>query len=200
MTAASAFVTEFHHLATECGLDIDQMLQDAGIDRSVVDSPDTRVSNESLARLVVDVWDRLQDEAMGQSENGIPRGAFHMMGKVAVGELNLRRALLQSAKFYAMVTDAYRVTLEESGEFAILRFDMKSSQHSRYKLFAEITLMAWHRMACWLIGEKSCCMTFSLTIRRLRIWPSTPTSIRVVTCLRRTFSGSPSAGRFSNGK
>lgn len=153
MTAASAFVTEFYHLATECGLDIEQMMQDAGIDRRVVGDPGARVSNESLARLVVDVLDGLQDEAMDQSENGIPRGAFHMMGKVAVGELNLRRALLQSAKFYAMVTDAYRVTLEESGELAILRFNMKSSQYSRYKLFAEITLMAWHRMACWLIGE-----------------------------------------------
>ncbi len=153
MSAANSFVTDFYYLAGEKGLDAEQMLRDAGIDREIIDSPETRVASEKLAVMVTSVWDQLEDESMGLSEYPIPRGAFYMLGKIAVGELTLRQALLNGFRLYHMVTDAYRVTLEEGAEQATLRFEMSSAQQDKYYLFAEITLLAWHRLASWLIAE-----------------------------------------------
>ena len=153
MTAASSFVTDFYYLAREKGLDAEQLIRDAGIDPSVIGAPEIRVATEKLAALQVSVFDQLGDEAMGLSDSPIPRGAFYMMGKIAVGELTLRDALLNGARFYQMVTDAYRVRLQERGEEATLTFEMASPQQDKYDLFAVITLLAWHRMSSWLITE-----------------------------------------------
>jgi len=153
MTAANSIVSEFYYLAQEKGLDADQLIRDAGITPDVIDSPGTRVASRKLAALQVSVFDQLGDEAMGLSDSPIPRGAFYMMGKLAVGELTLRDALLGGARFYHMVTDAYRVSLVEDSKDARLTFTMSSPQQQRYDLFAVITLLAWHRMSSWLIAE-----------------------------------------------
>lgn len=153
MTAANSFVTEFYYLAREKGLDADQLLREAGIASNDIDSPGTRVANRKLARLQVGVFDKLDDEAMGLSDSPIPRGAFYMMGKLAVGELTLRDALAVGARFYHMVTDAYRISLVEDSKDARLTFAMSSPQQQRYDLFAIITLLASHRMSSWLIAE-----------------------------------------------
>jgi AraC-like DNA-binding protein len=153
MSAANCFVTDFYYLAAAKGLNADQLLRDAGVDRADIDSPETRIVSEKLASMVEGVLDQLQDESMNLSDSPIPRGAFYLMGKLAVGELTLRRALLVGADFYRMVTDAYRVSLEEGDENATLTFAMSSPQQDKYYLFAEITLLAWHRLASWLILE-----------------------------------------------
>lgn len=153
MTAANSFVTDFYYLAKEKGLDAESLIRDAGIDPGVIDSPEARVATEKLAALQVGVFDQLGDEAMGLSDSPIPRGAFYMLGKIAVGELTLRDALLNGAEFYHMVTDAYRVRLQERDEDATLTFEMSSPQQDKYDMFAVITLLAWHRMSSWLITE-----------------------------------------------
>lgn len=153
MTAANSFVTDFYYLAKEKGLDAESLIRDAGIDPGVIDSPEARVATEKLAALQVGIFDQLGDESMGLSDSPIPRGAFYMMGKVAVGELTLRDALHTGAKFYHMATDAYRVRLEEGPEDATLNFEMSSPQQDKYDMFAVITLLAWHRISSWLIAE-----------------------------------------------
>ena len=100
MTASKSFITDFYGLAKEKGLDADDLLRNAGIDKALIDSSNSRAPSEKLASVVVNIWDQLGDEAMGLSGSPIPSGAFHMMGKLAVGELTLRKALAAGIKFY----------------------------------------------------------------------------------------------------
>ena len=153
MTAANNFVSDLYHLAERKGLDTGKLLQHAGIDPSVIDSPDIRVDSQKLAVIVSSLWDELQDESMGLSQDPIPRGAFLMMGKLAVHEPTLRDALQMATRFYSMVTNAYRIIFEVEGDTATLQFRMASKAADEQHLFAEITLMMWHRFSSWLIAE-----------------------------------------------
>ncbi|MCJ9427790.1 AraC family transcriptional regulator [Kordiimonas marina] len=153
MTASNNFLTDLYYLAREKGLDADGILALAGVEKDVVDAPSARVETGKLALVVRSIWDGLQDEAMGLSESQIPRGAFFMMGKAAIAEPTLRKALLTGIRFYSMVTKAFRMELKEEGNYARLVFHMLSPEIDDRHLFAEVNLMAWHRFASWLISE-----------------------------------------------
>lgn len=153
MTAANNFFTDFYYLAESKGIKVDELIARIGIDKKVIDSPGVRIAPEKLAVLVKSLWDHLQDESMGLSKHPIPRGAFYLMGKAAIHEPNLSKALHLAIQFYSMVTQAYEIEFEENGDVATLKFHM-ASQHLDWKhLFAEITLMSWHRFMSWLISE-----------------------------------------------
>ncbi len=153
MSAANAFVSQLYHLAVEKGLDGDKLLAAANLSPADIDAPDVRVETEKLAIIVESIWDHLQDESMGLSASPIPRGAFYLMGKLAILEPNLGKALREGIRFYGMVSGAYTLRLAVNGESATLLFHMSTPETDPHHLFAEITLMAWHRMASWLISE-----------------------------------------------
>jgi AraC-like DNA-binding protein len=153
MSAANNFVSDLYAIAHEQQLDATALLRDAGISEEVIGDADIRVERKALAKFQINIWDALDDEAMGLSDYPIRRGTFHMLGKLAVGERTLRDALVVGADFQRVASDAYTVTLTERGDTAELLFTMSSASHPKYYLLAEITLLAWHRMASWLIAE-----------------------------------------------
>lgn len=153
MSAANNFLSELYRLAHSKGLDAQGLLRQAGLEPSVIDQKDIRVDTEKLAVIVQGIWDGLDDEAMGLSSSRIPRGSFHMMGAIAIGENTLRKALQMGIRFYGMVTEAFQITLREEGDLAFLEFRMASPEKDRDHLFSEINLMGWHRFASWLISE-----------------------------------------------
>lgn len=153
MSAANVFVSQLYHLAERKGLDTKELLHRAGISEDEIDAPEVRVDTERLAVIVMSLWDELQDESMGISASPIPRGTFHMMGKLAVHEPNLGKALQIAIRFYRLVTRAFEMELCVDGETATLKFHMNSLNQDDQHLFGEINLMAWHRFASWLISE-----------------------------------------------
>jgi AraC-like DNA-binding protein len=153
MTAANNFLSDLYRLAQRKGLDAQGLLSRAGIDPDVIGVPSIRIGTEKLAVVVRGIWDGLEDEAMGLSSSIIPRGSFHMMATVAIGEPTLRQALLMGFRFYGMVTKAFRIVFREEGDLAIVEFHMAAPGKDVAHLFAEINLMAWHRFASWLISE-----------------------------------------------
>ena len=153
MTASNNYLSDLYHLAEDKGLDALDMLRRAGIDRRMIDAPGKRVETDKLAFIVQTIISNLQDEAMGLSDDRIPQGSFYMMGKVAIGEPTLRKALLMSIRLYSMLTSAFRAELQEQGNYARLIFRMSASHLDKEHLFAEINLMAWHRLSAWLISE-----------------------------------------------
>jgi AraC-like DNA-binding protein len=153
MTAANIFASQLYHRAVASGLDGDKLLQAAGISRELIDVPDRRVETEKVAVIVESIWEHLQDESMGLSNSPIPRGSFHMMGKVAIHEPKLGRSLQMGIQFYSLVTKAFTTELVVEGDVATLKFHMSAPELDSDHLFAEINLMAWHRFASWLISE-----------------------------------------------
>lgn len=157
MSAANIFVSQLYHLAADKGLDTVELLKRADINPEEIDSPKIRIETEKLAVIVLSLWDELQDETMGLCASPIPRGTFEMMGKLAIHEPNLGAALKIGMKFYSMVTQAFSMDLVTEGEITTLQFHMNNPGLDQHNLFAEINLMAWHRLASWLISENVTC-------------------------------------------
>ncbi|MFC7047802.1 AraC family transcriptional regulator [Emcibacter nanhaiensis] len=153
MTASNIYLSEFYHLAEDKGLDALDMLRKAGIDRHMVDTPGKRVETDKLAFFVQNLMHCLEDEAMGLAEHRIPIGAFFMMGKMAISEPTLGKALLTGIRLYSMMTNAFRMELQEQGNYARLIFRLNTPDLDKNHLLAEINLMAWHRLSAWLISE-----------------------------------------------
>ncbi len=153
MTAANYYISKFYHLAARCDLDADALIREAGIERDTIDVPGCRVDTEKLATVIIGIFDALQDEAMALSGSPIPRGSFYMMGKLTVHESDLRKALKQFIRLYAMVTKAFTMQLNIDSDKAFLTFEVNFPELDVEHLLAEIHLMSLHRYSSWLIAE-----------------------------------------------
>jgi len=152
-SASNYYISQFYSLAKRCGLDADTLFKNADIDLSVVGQPHVRVSADKLAHLVKQVWDLLDDEAMGLGASRLPRGAFEMMGALTIHESTLRAAIEQARKFYSMVTQAFKMKFAVADGRAILRCVLKEPELDPQHLLSEFILMGWHRYFSWLIAE-----------------------------------------------
>lgn len=135
------------------GLDADGILLNAGLDADVVDSPGQRIDSDALAYVIQQLWRELQDESMSLSPSVIPPGSFYLMGKIAIHEPNLGKALQMAAWFMGMATDAYRVELDIRDSSARLGIVLQDPSFDPDRLLAGMLLMAYHRFASWLIAE-----------------------------------------------
>jgi len=152
-SASSYYLRQMFYIAERAGLNAESILQQAGIDLSVVESQNDRVPTEVLACLVEGIWDGAMDEAMMLSASPIPRGSLYLMGKLAVNEATLEAALLISKRFMDTVSNAYATELNTQNEVASLSFTMTAPERDHEHMLAEYILLQWHRLSSWLIAE-----------------------------------------------
>jgi AraC-like DNA-binding protein len=152
-TAANHYISQLYHEAVRNKLDIDTMLRKIELSAELVDKPEVRVKTEKLAALQNLVWRELQDESMGLTSDPVPAGSYFMMGRLTVNQTTLRKALELAARFYSIVTSAFKMSLSVEQETAFLRFELTSPESDPHHMFAELMLMAMHRYASWLIAD-----------------------------------------------
>lgn len=152
-TASNVYLSRLHQLAVHRGLQTDQMLALCGLSQADLDLPNHRIKTGSLAQFLQLIWDGTQDESMGLCDTLVPRGAFYMMGKLAIHEATLGRALKIGSRFYRMISPRYRIDVSVKSSVALVSFDIVDPVDDQHNLFSELTLMAWHRFASWLIAE-----------------------------------------------
>jgi AraC-like DNA-binding protein len=152
-TAANHYISQLYHEAIRNGLDIENILNKIELSVDVIDKPEHRVKTEKLTALQNLIWQELQDESMGLAAYPVPAGSYFMMGRLTVNQPTLQKALELGAKFYAMVTQAFKVNLTVDNETAFLHFELDSPQLDPQHMFSEILLLAIHRYASWLIAD-----------------------------------------------
>ncbi len=152
-TASNFYISEYYRHLVRCGLNADEVLFQAGIDPGIVDQPDRRVGADGLARVIQRLTLELQDEAMALADKVLPRGSFYLVGKLAVQEPNLARALSTAGHFMTMIDGAYRLEIDADEREACLKIHLMAPEKDPSHLLAEILLMAYHRFSSWLIAE-----------------------------------------------
>ncbi len=152
-TTSNLFVVRYFELAIKNGIDAQSLLDEINLARGEFADIAQRVDIKKLADMMLIIWDRLGDEAMGLANARIPRGTFWIACKLAVHEPNLKSALNSAIGMYGIATKAYRVELREEEGLTTLVFHNYQPHSDPHRLFAEMTLMAWHRLSAWLIGE-----------------------------------------------
>lgn len=152
-TAANHYFSQLYHEAIKHGLDIDTMLETLELSTDVIDKPELRIKTDKLSALQNWVWHELQDESMGLATYPIPAGSYFMMGRLTVNQPTLQKALELAARFYAMVTQAFKLTLTVGNGTAFLRFELDSPELDPEHMLSEILLLGMHRYASWLIAD-----------------------------------------------
>ncbi len=149
--ASNHYFTALYEAAVKLDVDVDMLLQGTGLPKSGINQPETRIPTEKLANFQKVIWDWLNDESMGANSRPIPSGTYFMMGRLTVQEPTLKKALTLGTKFYNLMFQREFVSLTIENDLAVVAVELDAPDYKH--LFAEISLLAWHRYASWLISD-----------------------------------------------
>lgn len=135
--------------------DTDALLQAAGLDQLGSESlmPE-RLAPEKVTQLIRSVWQAMDDEFMGFTEQRCRQGVFAIMARQAIHCQTLREALIQGAHFYDLIRNDVDISFQEQGEEAVLSFYLKDESLDPDHFIVEFFLLIWHRFSIWLVGQK----------------------------------------------
>ncbi len=151
-TVANHYVTALYNAAGKLGLDADALLTQSGFALSDLNRPDHRLDTEKLSTLQRSLWLASDDESCGNMPAKLPLGTYYMMGRLAISQSTLHDALICGSKFYNIVTRHGFIRIQTEQQNVALVFDLPEPEKDYQHLFAELSLLAWHRFSSWLIA------------------------------------------------
>lgn len=135
------------------GIDPAEILQLAQVPKTVLATPDGRVSLADFGRIIRASFRRLDDEASGFLSRPLRPGTFALMCHATITCPNLRRTLLRSGRFFTVVSDEIVFDLRERGEEAILSVTTANRQRLDDRYLIVSLLVIWIRWASWMIDK-----------------------------------------------
>ncbi len=140
--------------AGRLGMDQEQLMEEAGLNRVILESEQLRITPNQFARLMRAFWRASDDEFLGMGSQPSRHGVFTLMSKQAVHCQNLRAVYHHISHFYNLLADALTLNLSIEGDE--VRFSMRLTKpeldpsHS----LCEFLMLIWHRFPSWLIGQR----------------------------------------------
>lgn len=121
---------------------------------AAVDLDDLRIDPASFARLQRNIKWLVQDDFYGLTPTPCKVGTFLVMAELILPSNTLAGALQRGFRFYEAVTDDLHFTLHRGERFAEVQIELVHPELDEYHFLSEWFLLIWHRLSCWLIGEK----------------------------------------------
>jgi AraC-like DNA-binding protein len=147
------FVEQAIRSLRERHIDAVAILRAAGIAPHLLRIPQARVSASSYSTLWRLVASALDDEFFGEDSHPMRVGSFAMLCHALLDCDNLEHAIRRASRFFSLVLDDLRVTLEHGGSTATIRLVPYHGQAPR--VFAhETMLIMLHGVMCWLVGRR----------------------------------------------
>lgn len=149
--------------ASLCGLDVPAMLEQAGIDASLLASERSRVSAPAYARLWTALADGMDDEYFGMDRHPLRRGAFRLMTHACVGSEHLGQALQRMTRFLRLALDGVELRVVDDDSRVWIEVHKTAAPGgqadappaSPRRAFADATLFILiHGLSCWLVGRR----------------------------------------------
>jgi AraC-like DNA-binding protein len=113
-----------------------------------------RLAPEKATRLIRSVWQEMDDEFMGFTQQRCKQGVFAIMARQAIQCQTLREALTQGTHFYNTVRNDIGISFVEKGDEAVLSLQLKDESLDPDHFLIEFFLLIWHRFSIWLVGQK----------------------------------------------
>ena len=151
-TSSKYYVFALLEQAEKKHINTKQLLQQAGISEQEIHCEHNRLETKKVATLVQLMWDALQDENLGYSQQACKPGTFYVMGKLTIHQTTLKKALALGIRFYQQFISDYHLSLIVDGDQVTFRVDQKNRGLDPKHLLSELILIAWYRYSCWLIG------------------------------------------------
>lgn len=136
------------------GFDISSVLLESGIDPTLLESPQSRVTADHFSALWLAVARCLDDEFFGQDSHRMKVGSFAMLCRTLVNCKTLKSALVCMMRFFNLLLDDYHCSIKSEGQYSQIVIK-EQSQHPQPCIFGHETLLIMqHGIACWLVGRR----------------------------------------------
>ena len=134
------------------GLNIQEILQSAGIPAEFMQSNKARVSISQYAQLWIELANRMNDEFFGMDQHALRRGSYQFISKAVIQAETLEKALKDILKFFNLILDDFQSELVlEQNVARIIIHDKKQPK----RMFSYATyLMLIHTLMCWLASQR----------------------------------------------
>ena len=96
----------------------------------------------------------LRDDFYGLTETPCKVGVFLVMIELILQSNTLDTSLQRGIRFYQAVTDDIMFSLHRGEQFAEFRVELARPELDPHQFLCEWFLLLWHRLSCWLIGDK----------------------------------------------
>jgi len=135
----------------------EELLQAAGLPEVSTE----RQPPEKATNLIRSVWQVMDDEFMGFTQQRCKQGVFAIMARQAIQCQTLREALIQGTHFYQTIRNDISLSFIEGSESdsgtdseAVLTLQLKDESLDPDHFLIEFFLLIWHRFSIWLVGQK----------------------------------------------
>lgn len=135
-------------------LDEQQLLQDAGLSKELLQNTEVRITPQQLSRLMQSVWRHADDEYLCLGSQPSRHGVFSLMAKQVLPSGNLRQVYRHGARFYNLVAAATELRFEESDDSARFYLKLAQPELDPNHTLVDFLLLLWHRFPSWLIGQR----------------------------------------------
>ncbi len=129
------------------------LLDQAGIDRGVLDDQGMRVPREAFTQLILLIRETLQDEFLGLSKTPCPVGAFAMMCHACMTCETLGQALERCIRFMGLVTHSIGLSLRQDDDEVALRLQHEQVEGLDDRFLIETLLVSLVRWSSWMIDR-----------------------------------------------
>jgi AraC-like DNA-binding protein len=152
-TVAIQFVRAAVASAETRGLDIAEVLREAGISQDLIAQDATRVTPAQAVRAVQALWDATDDELLGIGPKAVTRGTFRMITFGLIHAPDLRTALRRLVEFTGIAAGFNAIEMTENGGSTRVSLGLEDHANTD-QLVVDIMMAIVHRFASWLIGDQ----------------------------------------------
>ncbi|MGE4281495.1 MAG: AraC family transcriptional regulator [Magnetospirillum sp.] len=136
------------------GVDVNRLLNRAGIPHALLDSPLARVSLAQYATLIRLLNRTMRNELWGLTETPVPLGSFAQCCRLLIGQHDLKAGLRTGFHFYRMLLRDFIPRLQIEGDITriTLQTRVNNGPHTFFAQRAFIFLT--YSVACWLVARR----------------------------------------------
>ena len=128
-----------------------QLLLSVGIKAPLLNDQQSCLDATEFASLMRACYDQLDDEAMCFSYKPLRVGTFRMLCHATISCGNMRRAILQIADFFRLLSDEFHFELQEQGEEATFVIHHQAKPGTNNDYFIAMLFTIFWRYLAWLI-------------------------------------------------
>lgn len=145
VTSSVLVIQPLLRAVAKAGVNLDEMLAAVGLQRETVQDRDGKISVDSM----VELW-RIASQMTGDpalsihAAEAIEPGAFGVIDYVARCSSTLGEGIERSCRYYPLIHDAARPTLERHEGYCVWSYELVGGMHYP-------RLVAEYALACWLV-------------------------------------------------
>ncbi|HSV52971.1 MAG TPA: AraC family transcriptional regulator ligand-binding domain-containing protein [Burkholderiaceae bacterium] len=140
--------------ARHTGLAIDPLLDDAGIQSALLESPLARVSQRQYAKLVLVLRRKMRDELWGLLSSPLRPGTFGQCMRRATGCATLREAMREAFSFYHLQQASLVPRLSVANGIAKVQIVQRGQEDMRLHFGAKAFALFTFNAASWLVARR----------------------------------------------